>query len=170
METKIFNLNDADVIEENGYWVFRFPGKTETVSIGVIKMEDIVKGVQKTTFRYNDEKGDREPNNVEIKKTEIRVECDDEVLVFKNQNEAISRLMLKPEEFTIRFNDENDNPVKEMHADTISSTLEGVKGLIENFAKLLGLPKPKVKARFNGCIGDMTFFVSYPKVVECLKK
>jgi hypothetical protein len=48
--------------------------------------------------------------------------------------------------------------------------IEGVRGLIENVAKLLGLPKPKIEVRFNRCIGDMTFFISYPKVVECLKK
>lgn len=78
--------------------------------------------------------------------------------------------MMKPEEFSIRFGDENGNPVKEMHPDTISETLKGVGGLIENLAKLLGLPKPKIEVRFNGCIGDMTFFISYPKVVECLKK
>lgn len=170
METKTFDLNDADVIEENGYWVFRFPGRPETISISVIKMEDFVKGTQKTTFHYDDGKPACELVKIDIGKTEIRVECRDEILVFKNQNEAISRLMMKPEEFSIRFGDENDNPVKEMHADTISETLEGVRGLIENVAKLLGLPKPKVEVRFNGCVGDMTFFVSYPKVVECLKK
>ena len=170
METKTFDLNNADVTEENGCWVFRFPGRTETINIGVMKMEDFVKGTQETVFCYNDQKGDRKPNKVDIGKREIRIECDDEILVFKNQNEAISRLMMKPEEFTIKFSDENDNPVKEMHADTISSTLEGVRGLIEGTAKLLGLPKPKVEVRFDGCIGEMTFFISYPKVVECLKK
>ena len=135
-----------------------------------MKMEDFVEGTQKTTFHYDDGKPNRERFSVEVKKTEIRIEGRDEIVVFKNQNEAISRLMMKPEEFSIRFSDENDNPVKEMHADTISETLEGVGGLIENVAKLLGLPKPKVEVRFNGCIGDMTFFISYPKVVECLKK
>lgn len=170
MEIKTFDLNDADVTEENGCWVFRFPERPETISIGVIKMEDFVKGTQKTTLSYDDGKPACEPVKIDIGKTEIRVECRDEILVFKNQNEAISRLMMKPEEFSIRFGDENNNPVKEMHADTISETLKGVGGLIENVAKLLGLPKPKIEVRFDGCIGDMTFRVSYPKVVECLKK
>lgn len=170
MEIKTFDLNNADVTEENGCWVFRFPGKPETISIGVMKMEDFVKGTQKTTLYYDDGKPTCELVKIDIGKTEIRVECRDEILVFKNQNEAISRLMMKPEEFTIKFNDENDNPVTSMHTDTINKTLKSIRGLIENVAKLLGLPKPKVEVRFNGCIGDMTFRVSYPKVVECLKK
>lgn len=110
METKTFDLNDADVTEENACWVFRFPGRTETISIGVMKMEDIVKGTQKTTFHYDDGRPDCEPIKIDVKRTEIRVECDDEILVFKNQNEAISRLMVKPKEFTIKFTDKNDNP------------------------------------------------------------
>ena len=168
MEIKTFDLNDADVTEKNGCWVFRFPGRHETIRIGVMKMKDFVKGTQKTTFHYDDGKPDCKPVKIDIGKTEILVKCRDEILVFKNQNEAISRLMMKPEEFSIRFGDENDNPVKEMHPDTISETLKGVEGLIENFAKLLGLPKPKVEVRFNGCIGDMTFFISYPMQVKAV--
>lgn len=170
MKVKTFDLNDADVTEENDCWAFRFPEKPETISIGVMKMEDFVKGTQKTTLYYDDGKPACGLVKIDIGKTEILVERRDEILVFKNQNEAISRLMMKPEEFSIRFGDGNDNPVKEMHADTISETLKGVGGLIENVAKLLGLPKPKIEVRFDGCIGDMTFRVSYPKVVECLKK
>lgn len=52
METKIktFDLHDADVTEENGNWVFRFPGRRETISVGVIKMENFVKGTQKNSI------------------------------------------------------------------------------------------------------------------------
>lgn len=77
--------------------------------------------------------------------------------------------MAKPEEFTLTFYDENDNPVKRMSGETIGSTLEGVSGLIENTAKLLGLPKPKIEVKFNGCIGDITFLISYPIQVEMVK-
>ena len=170
IKVKTFDLNDADVTEENGCWVFRFPGKPETISIGVMKMEDFVKGTQKTTFYYDDQTPVCEPIKLEQRDRQIMVTLKNEIIFFNHFDEAISRLMMKPEEFSIRFGDENDNPVKEMHADTISETLKGVGGLIENVAKLLGLPKPKVEVRFNGCIGDMTFRISYPKVVECLKK
>lgn len=170
MEIKTFDLNDADVTEENGCWVFRFPGKPETISIGVMKIEDFVKGTQKTIFCYDNQTPVCEPIKLEQRDRQIMVTLKNEIIFFNHIDEAISRLMIKPEEFSIRFGDENDNPVKEMHADAISKTLKGVGGLIENFAKLFGLPKPKIEVRFNGCIGDMTFFVSYPKVVECLKK
>lgn len=166
MEIKTFDLNDANVTEENGYWVFRFPGKTETLSIGVMKIEDFVKGTQKTTFRYKDGKPDCELINVDIKDTEIRVCTNDETLVFKNSNKAIARLMAKPEEFSIKFFGEDDSPVKKLHSNTICSTLENISALIENVAKLLGLPKPNIKVRFNGCIGDMTFLISYPTQVK----
>lgn len=166
MEIKTFDLNDADVTEENGCWVFRFQGKPETISIGVIKMEDLIKGTQKTIFYYDDGTPVCEPIKIKQGDRQILVTLKNEIVIFNHIDEAVARLMAKPEEFSIRFCDENDNPVKEMHADTISETLKGVKGLIKNFAKLLGLREPKVEVKFNGCVGDMTFIISYPTQVK----
>ena len=117
MEVKTFDLNDADVTEENGCWVFRFPGKPETISIRVMRIEDFAECTQ-----YDDQTPVCEPINLERGDRKIMVTLKNEIIFFHHFDEAILRLM-----------------------------------------------------RFNGCIvevviGEVIFFMSYPRVVECFKK
>lgn len=135
-----------------------------------MKFSDLVRGIQKNTFRYDDGHPDRKANAVSFTMNKIQVEYDDEILVFNSLNKAIGRLAKYETECTITYNGKDGQSVKFMPPSTSSSILGDITKKCKAVAKTLCFPKLEIDVQFNnGCVGDVIFTISYALPIAIMK-